>query len=146
MPKHGITALVDFIEPFEAKKAFTKLAYSQFKHVPLYLEWAPENVFLKSVEKSDLPDRIEESTKTKDSKENNLKASTKETKDSKQKNPETNTKEKENKQTIKNDAVEHMEEEETEEPENDTTLFVKNLNFRTTEAELKSVSIVLTKT
>ncbi|KAI5637264.1 RNA recognition motif domain-containing protein [Phthorimaea operculella] len=44
MPQHGITALVDFVEPFEAKKAFTKLAYSQFKSAPLYLEWAPENV------------------------------------------------------------------------------------------------------
>lgn len=32
-------------EPNEAKFAFKKLAYTNFKHYPLYLEWAPEDVF-----------------------------------------------------------------------------------------------------
>lgn len=36
-------AIVEFLEPSEARKAFVKLAYSKFKNVPLYLEWAPEN-------------------------------------------------------------------------------------------------------
>lgn len=35
-------ALVEFVDPFDAKKAFTRLAYSKFKNVPLFLEWAPE--------------------------------------------------------------------------------------------------------
>lgn len=34
---------MEFLEPSEARKAFVKLAYSKFKNVPLYLEWAPEN-------------------------------------------------------------------------------------------------------
>lgn len=34
---------MEFVEPSEARKAFVKLAYSKFKNVPLYLEWAPEN-------------------------------------------------------------------------------------------------------
>lgn len=35
-------------EPNEAKYAFKKLAYSSFRHHPLYLEWAPEDVFTSS--------------------------------------------------------------------------------------------------
>ena len=35
------TAVVQFEEPSEARAAFKRLAYRRFKHVPLYLEWAP---------------------------------------------------------------------------------------------------------
>lgn len=45
LPPSGVTAIVEFLEPSEAKKAFSKLAYSKFKSLPLYLEWAPENTF-----------------------------------------------------------------------------------------------------
>lgn len=41
----GGTAIVEFIEPSEARKAFRRLAYSKFKHIPLYLEWAPKTIF-----------------------------------------------------------------------------------------------------
>lgn len=122
MPQHGITALVDFIEPFEAKKAFTKLAYSQFKSAPLYLEWAPENVFVKSAERteSDKMTIAEESNVNENKIEPKTFVLTRE--------PEHNKKD-----------VKEDDEAELEEPENDTTLFVKNLNFKTTEASLKSV-------
>ncbi|KAH8059517.1 hypothetical protein JL721_9254 [Aureococcus anophagefferens] len=36
------TAVVEFEEPSEARAAFKKLAYRRFRHVPLYLGWAPE--------------------------------------------------------------------------------------------------------
>ncbi len=39
-PSHTI-ALVEFKNANDAKKTFRKLAYKRFKHVPLYLEWAP---------------------------------------------------------------------------------------------------------
>ncbi|KAL0272301.1 UNVERIFIED_CONTAM: hypothetical protein PYX00_005331 [Menopon gallinae] len=45
LPPNGVTAIVEFIEPSEAKKAFRKVAYSKFKNVPMYLEWAPEKIF-----------------------------------------------------------------------------------------------------
>lgn len=45
LPPNGVTAVVEFIEPFEAGKAFKRLAYSKFKYVPLFLEWAPEQIF-----------------------------------------------------------------------------------------------------
>jgi multiple RNA-binding domain-containing protein 1 len=45
LPPRGVTAIVEFLEPTEAKAAFRKLAYSKFRHMPLYLEWAPMDVF-----------------------------------------------------------------------------------------------------
>uniref|UniRef100_A0A667YED1 Probable RNA-binding protein 19 n=1 Tax=Myripristis murdjan TaxID=586833 RepID=A0A667YED1_9TELE len=45
LPPSGLTAIVEFLEPTEAKRAFTRLAYSKFHHIPLYLEWAPVGVF-----------------------------------------------------------------------------------------------------
>lgn len=133
LPKHGITALVDFIEPFEAKKAFTKLAYSQYKAAPLYLEWAPENVFVKSNEqpeqenKSETKDTKKKETKGKysNSKQNEAESSSNQNTD----NPE---------ETMEDKSIE--ESDEKQEPENNTTLFVKNLNFLTTEVTLKNVS------
>lgn len=45
LPPRGVTAIIEFLEPSEAKAAFRKLAYSKFRHMPLYLEWAPTDVF-----------------------------------------------------------------------------------------------------
>uniref|UniRef100_A0AAY4C3X0 Probable RNA-binding protein 19 n=1 Tax=Denticeps clupeoides TaxID=299321 RepID=A0AAY4C3X0_9TELE len=91
LPPSGLTAIVEFLEPTEAKRAFTRLAYSKFQHVPLYLEWAPTAVF-------STPAQIKE------------------------------------------------EEEENEEDEEDESvpgamLFVKNLNFSTTEETLRQVRL-----
>ena len=44
LPPAGISALVEFVEPSHAKQAFSKLAYTSFKHLPLFLEWAPVGV------------------------------------------------------------------------------------------------------
>ena len=41
IPPTKTIAMVEFMEPAEARSAFKSLAYSKFKHVPLYLEWAP---------------------------------------------------------------------------------------------------------
>ncbi|XP_032373119.1 putative RNA-binding protein 19 isoform X2 [Etheostoma spectabile] len=46
LPPSGLTAIIEFLEPTEAKRAFTRLAYSKFHHIPLYLEWAPVGVFV----------------------------------------------------------------------------------------------------
>ncbi|KAK9877154.1 hypothetical protein WA026_016897 [Henosepilachna vigintioctopunctata] len=102
LPPSGITAIVEFVEASEARKAFTNLAYSKFKNMPLYLEWAPENSLQErtSVSHEEIePSKPEVSENT--------------------------------------DLNEEKEESDEEEPEPDTTIFVKNLNFKTTEAELK---------
>ena len=45
MPDYGMAALIEFGERQEARDAFKKLAYRKFKSVPIYLEWAPVDVF-----------------------------------------------------------------------------------------------------
>jgi multiple RNA-binding domain-containing protein 1 len=39
-------AIVEYVERTDAEKGFTSLAFKKFKHVPLYLEWAPKNAFV----------------------------------------------------------------------------------------------------
>ncbi|DAZ92847.1 TPA: hypothetical protein N0F65_012518 [Lagenidium giganteum] len=53
LPPSKTLALVEFLEPSEARKAFRSLAYKKFQHVPLYLEWAPVKVFTKAATASD---------------------------------------------------------------------------------------------
>lgn len=67
MPPSGITAIVEYLEPTEAKKGFKLLAYSKFQHVPLYLEWAPVDVFMKKSEKNETEkDKKEEEANVKE--------------------------------------------------------------------------------
>ncbi|CAI5733436.1 unnamed protein product [Hyaloperonospora brassicae] len=48
LPPSKTLAVVEFLEPSEARKAFRSLAYKKYQHVPLYLEWAPVKVFDRS--------------------------------------------------------------------------------------------------
>ncbi|GMN60320.1 hypothetical protein TIFTF001_029406 [Ficus carica] len=48
LPPTKTLALVVFLEPAEARKAFHRLAYKSYKGAPLYLQWAPANVLLQS--------------------------------------------------------------------------------------------------
>ncbi|KAJ3022223.1 hypothetical protein HKX48_006745 [Thoreauomyces humboldtii] len=45
LPPARTIALVEFQQLNEAKSAFQRLAYTKFKHLPLYLEWAPVDTF-----------------------------------------------------------------------------------------------------
>ncbi|XP_015682553.1 probable RNA-binding protein 19 [Protobothrops mucrosquamatus] len=115
LPKGGVTAIVEFLEPTEAKKAFTKLAYSKFQHIPLYLEWAPTGVFSGPGKKTP---EVEEQKEGDEQTQRGV--------------------------SEKSDAQKEMEEEEEEEEEEEgslpgCTIFIKNLNFSTTEDTLKEV-------
>ncbi|KAH9741641.1 nucleotide binding [Citrus sinensis] len=48
LPSTKTLALVVFLEPVEAAAAFKGLAYKRYKGVPLYLEWAPSDVLSQS--------------------------------------------------------------------------------------------------
>lgn len=63
LPPGGISALVEFSEASTAKKVFKKLAYSEFKDVPLYLEWAPIGV-LKNPETEAVHETVADTTDT----------------------------------------------------------------------------------
>lgn len=41
LPPSRTIALVEYGHPTDARRAFKRLAYKRFKHVPVYLEWAP---------------------------------------------------------------------------------------------------------
>lgn len=67
LPPSGVTCLIKFADPSEARKAFKKLAYSKFKHLPLYLEWAPEKTFNEEEEKKEVKtDETKEEVEPKD--------------------------------------------------------------------------------
>ncbi|XP_070204200.1 probable RNA-binding protein 19 isoform X2 [Littorina saxatilis] len=117
LPPHGSSAIIEFQEPSEAKRGFTKLAYRRFKYLPLYLEWAPMAVF------------------NKDS------ADTKEEDDKDEQMPETEEKEEPtpNEETSKKQEDSGVESESGEESVPGSTVFVKNLNFDTQEDALKEL-------
>uniref|UniRef100_A0A8C1ABE9 Probable RNA-binding protein 19 n=1 Tax=Cyprinus carpio carpio TaxID=630221 RepID=A0A8C1ABE9_CYPCA len=108
LPPSGLTAIVEFLEPTEAKRAFMKLAFTKFQHVPLYLEWAPVAVF--TTPKAPKPE------------------------------PQTKDASTENNDSAKKEEEEEEEEEEEDEEEQilpGSTLFIKNLNFNTSEETLR---------
>ncbi|XP_014413974.2 probable RNA-binding protein 19 [Camelus ferus] len=130
LPEGGVTAIVEFLEPLEARRAFRHLAYSKFHHIPLYLEWAPVGVFSSPApQKKEPQDTLAEPDKQ-DTTE-----------------PETDCKTPEGEKPKEGEAdnvsakMEEEEEEEDEEEESlpGCTLFIKNLNFSTTEETLKAV-------
>ncbi|XP_078523265.1 putative RNA-binding protein 19 [Lissotriton helveticus] len=122
LPEGGITAIVEFLEPTEAKRAFTKLAYSKFQHVPLYLEWAPMGIFSTASSKKAAQVEEEEKTNFSTDSDNIMEAETIPA--------QVTAKEKE-------EEEEDDEEEEEDESIPGCTLFIKNLNFTTTEETLQ---------
>ncbi|CAK6966611.1 probable RNA-binding protein 19 isoform X1 [Scomber scombrus] len=69
LPPSGLTAIAEFLEPTEAKRAFTRLAYSKFQHVPLYLEWAPVGVFVAAKPEADKEEAVKEEKKKEEKEE-----------------------------------------------------------------------------
>ncbi|PVU98730.1 hypothetical protein BB559_001338 [Furculomyces boomerangus] len=74
VPPAKTMAIIEFLEPSEAKTAFRYLAYKRFGDAPLYLEWAPEKLFRKPfdskmIESNNGESQIDnESSATKDAK------------------------------------------------------------------------------
>jgi len=95
-------AMVEYGHATDAKRAFRKLAYKRFKHVPLYLEWAPLAAKLES-----------SSTDAKATATTTSSAS------------------------VNEDKKESLAEDEPVEPGVSHTIYVKNLNFATTEEVLQ---------
>ncbi|VIO98796.1 RNA recognition motif [Brugia malayi] len=54
MPPGGITAILEMENSVDAQKAFNTLAYARFRSQPLFLEWAPYDLFkLRKLESKD---------------------------------------------------------------------------------------------
>lgn len=98
LPSTRTIAIAEFLESNEARRAFQGLAYKRYRHVPLYVEWAPKDIF-KTSKKNELGDDDDDDDRTT----------------------------KFNKETSNKDDVE----EDPEEKSN--VLFVKNIDFATTD-------------
>lgn len=142
LPPSGVTAIVEFLDSSEAKKAFSKLAYTKFKNLPLYLEWAPENTFKTESTKpmADVAAHTEQTKEPSASKPNPF------SKEAKQKAAlDKQPVEEEFEQFVVNDSadvdgheksedsgvVEEEDDVDDTEPEAGTTLFLRNLKFST---------------
>jgi len=66
LPEYGLCAIVEFGERQMARNAFKKLAYRKFKNVPIYLEWAPVDVFEGDGEERERIEKEEEERKQKE--------------------------------------------------------------------------------
>ncbi|EDW00109.1 probable RNA-binding protein 19 [Drosophila grimshawi] len=116
LPPSGVTALIEYCDPSEARQAFKKLAYSKFKNVPLYLEWAPEHTFNQTLSGEPIIPKTEPEHKPDEA----LVVQQPE----KEAKPESKPEAK--------DAEDKPEAEDAEdEPEPNTTIFLRNLNFKT---------------
>ncbi|XP_055939944.1 probable RNA-binding protein 19 [Argiope bruennichi] len=111
LPPSGLIALVEFENPQEAKNAFKRLAYSRFHNMPLYLEWAPLDG-VKEPPPTTATDNEESPTKT---------------------SQDDESKEKENTTAVPSEPSNA----DVEEPPPGTTIFVRNLNFSTTQEALE---------
>ncbi|XP_018800163.1 PREDICTED: probable RNA-binding protein 19 [Bactrocera latifrons] len=131
LPPSGVTALIEFCDPSEAKHAFKKLAYSKFKNVPLYLEWAPEQTFTTMLNGEPIiPKQEEEVSSHNETITQEALKSESTTQLNVDGNLESKTAEDEN-SNIEEDLVD-------EAPEPNTTLFLRNLNFKTVPDTLQS--------
>jgi multiple RNA-binding domain-containing protein 1 len=100
LPPSRTIAMVDYGHAADARRAFRKLAYRRFKHVPLYLEWAPLAAKVDTTQDMNEPAKAIGLTTEKE---------------------------------------QSPAEEEPTEPGESHTIYVKNLNFATTQDELKRV-------
>uniref|UniRef100_A0A182K857 RRM domain-containing protein n=1 Tax=Anopheles christyi TaxID=43041 RepID=A0A182K857_9DIPT len=107
LPPSAVTAVIEFLDPSEARKAFKKLAYSMFQSLPLFLEWAPIGTFTSGPAVRSGPSETEETSK-----------------------PEPTS------QSADTSVAEEAADDDTE-PEEGTTLFIKNLSFSTNEDAIR---------
>lgn len=113
LPPSGVTAVVEFLHPTEARQAFRSLAYTKFNDVPLYLEWAPMKIFSTSTT-SGIGELKKEEKSTEDGSKIGDKSGENQNKDEIQEESDSGD----------------------GEPESGANVFVKNLNFETTDERL----------
>jgi len=123
LPPSKTAALVEFGHTSDARRAFRRLAYKKFKHVPLYLEWAPMS---KPAEEGEQCNRSSEGANT------TMKEQVR-SQQTGEENRETIS-DKDSKMMGKDDLS--MEAAGTNTGCAPQTIFIKNLNFSTSEEQL----------
>uniref|UniRef100_A0A915ARL0 RRM domain-containing protein n=1 Tax=Parascaris univalens TaxID=6257 RepID=A0A915ARL0_PARUN len=171
MPPEGVSAIMEMDNMVDARNAFRALAYSRFRAQPLYLEWAPFDVFARSKAEVSMEERpgcsnaeeeeivkVQEETCERGSlsrEEKKTLRRSKKHREVEQHIKQERERELENQPELtpddemvgernreenreKNEKMqeEDKSEEEEESPSVGTTVFVKNLNFDTTDESL----------
>ncbi|KAJ7554372.1 hypothetical protein O6H91_06G137600 [Diphasiastrum complanatum] len=111
LPPTKTLAVMEFLEVAEARKAFKGLAYKRFKHVPLYLEWAPDNLL---GEKRLAEELVQTNART-----------------------QQVSKGQHNRVLVEQQLITPLVDEDELDPAQARSVFIKNLNFKTTEASIK---------
>jgi multiple RNA-binding domain-containing protein 1 len=106
LPPSRTIAMAEYGHSSDARRAFRKLAYRRFKHVPLYLEWAPLTAQVKDKDEGVI---------------------------SRQDQPSDHAILEEEKPALDDEDDVDLE------PSLSHTIYVKNLNFATTEEELRKI-------
>lgn len=119
LPPTRTLALIEYLEPQDARAAFRSLAYKKFNYVPLYLEWAPKDIFTPEAPRLDAPGPKP--------------AKDKATKDK----PAAGAKDKAGGREDKAAAAAVLAPAEGDEDGSTPTIFVKNLAFATSDASLR---------
>ena len=131
IPKSKSVALIDFIEPTEARAAFKGLSYRKYHNVPIYLEWAPIGIIDKG--KAALAKKLMKKKEDIYDNENDDKDDKTNKNDKDKEKGEDKDKEIKKKSKDKNSKLSDVADDE----ETFSTLFIKNLNFITDENNLK---------
>lgn len=130
LPPSKTLALVEFAQPSEARTAFSSLAYREHLGVPLFLEWAPTNVWNPKKEK------LDKKRAEKQAEEGKKEEKPKTSKHFACYHDLTSLEAADiSKSKILAQEEEELAEQEIHEAQ--TTLYVKNLNWDTTEKELE---------
>ncbi|KAI8822333.1 hypothetical protein BJ741DRAFT_557176 [Chytriomyces cf. hyalinus JEL632] len=148
VPPSGTVAMVEFLEPNECKSAFRRLAYTKFKTLPLFLEYAPVGAFKTAFNKD--AEAMRKATKGSGASENDADATEdsnmNESTESKQVDIDSRvakavaaTSAAKSKKSDKKEVVEETMTSSMDDPDAMpvATLFVKNLSFDTTEDGLR---------
>lgn len=136
LPPSKAIALVEYVNENDAKRAFRELSFSRFHHVPLFLEWAPQMVFTSVLQ--DSSDSVKDSSSIKEeSVADQMTATQQKTKEPKGASEMDAEDVEKSKSSIKSKLVTDLEKEEIENTDL-PTLFVKNLNFETTEKDMRA--------
>ncbi|CRG97740.1 snoRNA-associated small subunit rRNA processing, putative [Plasmodium gallinaceum] len=111
-------AIIQFENPENAKKAFISNSYIRYKKLPLYLEWAPINLYEKKIEENDME---KNNSNSNDPKKKDI-------------DPVLN-----NTNEIKKNEDEILENETSDEEITHASIYIKNINFNTKEEDLKNL-------
>lgn len=114
----SVMAIVYFTVPSEAKRAFNHLSYRKYQHTPLYLEYLPLDLWKENSESKKTMEQPSEAAEQEETV------------------PDSNTQDVTSSQSLKRDTASEVA---IGDDSNSTTLYIKNLNWSSTEDAVRKL-------